>query len=289
MEAWKFVDFTTLSPTFALGFTTPRWGLEQFPGNLVAIPGTWNKAVDEAWSLPYTCNSTNPTSYYDCTSSDGGCDYGDSSTTNISNSPICNKPVSCSNSNCLILIEGTDANTTGPAHSNIVGLAHGISALVTLLITTTIILIMGSCFSSTADEKPYESRTAKPDGDSTRPRLAPTNLPQYNPPKFLRAPKWAEQELMPSNKASDIAKCADLLRQMYAMDLVIWGTEHAVAGGQTERKLMMTRADCLYTEIRRMVYSFHHAPRSDWSHAERACVEDIFKAVERHGAARYSR
>src|SRR5579859_3201634 len=61
MEAWKFVNYSSISPVFALGFTTERWGLEPFPGNLVAIPGylrdvqNSTSKVEKAWGLPYSC------------------------------------------------------------------------------------------------------------------------------------------------------------------------------------------------------------------------------------------
>src|SRR4051794_3713848 len=61
MEAWKFIDYTQISPLFALGFTTERWGLEPFPGNLIATSNyteaiqNSTTSVNRAWDLPYSC------------------------------------------------------------------------------------------------------------------------------------------------------------------------------------------------------------------------------------------
>src|ERR1051326_4301116 len=70
MEAWKFINYSSLSPVFALSFTTERWGLDALPGNLIATTGYWNKTnsseanEDLVWALPYSCSS-NSSDYFD--------------------------------------------------------------------------------------------------------------------------------------------------------------------------------------------------------------------------------
>jgi hypothetical protein len=141
MDAWKFVDNSELSPVFALSFTTEQWGLEPFPGNLVAITGYWqdiegsNNIAEPAWGLPYSCPSSNDSTilYYDyyCTDDDWvveGYNATNSSVIYISASDnICAEPQLCPDSGCLILIEGIGKTTT----------------ITFLIIAITVAIIMG--------------------------------------------------------------------------------------------------------------------------------------------------
>ena len=132
MEAWKFVNYSSLSPVFALSLTTERWGLEPFPGNLVAIPDYWkdiqtSNITVRAWTLPYTC-SENPSDFSidaDLELISSGA-YSDDISTHISASTdICTEYQSCEDSNCLVLVEGIRIDSGEPhsaatfAHSHI--------------------------------------------------------------------------------------------------------------------------------------------------------------------------
>jgi hypothetical protein len=292
MEAWKFVNYSSLSPVFALGFTTARWGLEPFPGNLVAISGEYNDTIDFAWALPYSCdvNQTAVSSYYDCTGTDAECGDGESINTNLTT--ICDNPIPCANSGCLILIEGIGDTVTGPAHSHIVPLAYGISVLIVLITTFVLIFVMG-CFSSKSDsEDTYDTRYP-PSRNIPRERLAPVHLPQYNPPqaplaRIQKAPKWAELQATASSNSTEVARCADLLREMYGLELVIWGTQHANEEDIPEREAQKVKANALYAEILRLVRGWNAVPRSQWKPAEWDCVEEINKVIDGHDDRRYT-
>jgi hypothetical protein len=281
MEAWKFVDYYSLSPVFALSLTTERWGLEPFPGNLAAITGYWqdiqgsNNTVEPAWTLPYSCSSSDSSSSYYYTYGDWVNGYfgGQPSGPNISASAnICPEPQPCADSGCIILIEGILETTTGPANSSIVGLAHGISSL--LAITITIAIIMGSCFST--PNPPVKPQV----------QLGPANLRVYNPPP-QREQTYAERAATAANTAKEIARCSDLLRQMYALDLNIWGMEGNIPAEHAEREENMRRANALFAEIRRVVHTWRARPTAKWSAEERQHIEEICRFVDKHDARRY--
>jgi hypothetical protein len=68
MEAWKWLDYSSESPVYALSVTTTRWGLERLPGNLVATTGWLDDIVNKSaelriYTLPYTCPGYQGNSY----------------------------------------------------------------------------------------------------------------------------------------------------------------------------------------------------------------------------------
>lgn len=288
MEAWKFVDYSSLSPVYALGFTTEQWGLEPFPGNLVAISGYWqdikglNNTEEAAWRLPYSCQSSDPWYYwYNYYAYGDGVDNGYylyyNYVTNISASTnICPEPQPCADSGCIILIEGIGKTTTGPANSSIVGLSHGISFI--LIITITIAIIMGCGGSSLSAPKPPVQPHAQ---------LAMDDLgPYINPPRW-RQQSHAEQAATAATVAKEVARCSDLLRQMYALDLLIWSNEFNVSSEAPKREEMMRRANALFAEIRRIVDTWRSRSSARWSPEERQHIEEIYDFVAQHDARRY--
>lgn len=281
MEAWKFVDYSSLSPVFALSLTTERWGLEPFPGNLVAIRDYWkhiqtSKKTVQAFTLPYTC-SDRPSDFSVDTDLDlinsGAYSYNIS--TNISASAdICTEYQSCEDSHCLVLIEGIGKTTTGPANSNIVGLAHGISFL--LVITTIIAFIMG-CWSSklsVEDTPPLPATKVSQNAFGGR----------YNPPPRQQNEgneRYAEQAATSANMAKEIARCSDLLRQMYKLDLQIWGMENCVAQEIPPREDMKRRANALLAEVSRIVRNWKSTSSSaKWSDEERQHIKEICRVMD---------
>jgi len=317
MEAWKFLDYTSIDPLFALGFTTYRWGLEPFPGNLVAATShSSNNSI--FLGLPYGCNNSilfgndlwySPSYHYDHwpdNEPEGWYQwYGANNTFKSINEPsICRKPVSCEispNASCWIVLEDIGISTTGPAKSHIVGLAHGISSL--LVILSTIAIIMGCCFSSPEEDKEYEMRDVTPRGEDahngSHNGLSPSHLSQYNPPPrlstrgtplaFLRrdASKFGVLQVAPSGLNTEVMRCADLLREMYGLDMEIWAQEKAVGDGVRKRKENQIKANAIYAEIRRMVYAWRDMPSGSQSQEVRKCIEEIAKVVDRHGERRY--
>lgn len=284
------MNYSSISPVFALGFTTERWGLEPFPGNLVAISGSLphvqnsTSKVEKAWGLPYSCfgsvdssfsSSFNASYYYDYYYQNGlWFDDNLSSITNISAwSNICTKPQACANSGCTILIEGIGRNTTGPANSHIVSLSHGISILL-VLATTLGVLIMGCIFSR-----------PEPD-DGYRP-----GAPLYNPPPRPsgkgRCPDDASSTFANINKGKEVARCAGLLREMYELDILIWSTEGYVQEDVQNREDMKVRAEALFTEIRRIVNGWTGLHSRKWDTEEWEHVQEIRRIVDQHPGRRY--
>jgi hypothetical protein len=302
MEAWNFVNFSSLSPVFALSLTTEQWGLEPFPGNLVAIPGYWqdiqgsNNTVETAWTLPYSCpssNSSNNCAYndwvnidycacYDSVTNTSFCAYDDwvsgfcacydNVTSIYASSNICPGPEPCADSGCMILIEGIGKTTTGPANSSIVGLSYGISFL---LVYITVSIIMGCSSSSLLDPSPPPTRLALED---VRQYVNPP--PQPEKISKVRAAAAA-------NTAKEVARCSDLLRQMYALDLVIWGMEDNIAEDIPKREDMKRRANALFAEICRIVHTWKSRPGASWSPEERQYIDEICRFVDQHNTRRY--
>jgi hypothetical protein len=283
MDAWKFVNYSSISPVYALSLTTEQWGLEPFPGNLVAIFGYWqdiedsNDAAEPAWTVPYSCPSSNSSCPYDY-----GCDdWVDSCYDNVTyisaSSNICPEPEPCADSGCIILIEGIGKTTTGPANSSIVGLSYGISFLLVLAITITIIMGCGTSSLSMLHPPPPQPQ----------PRLAREHLRSYMNPPPQREQLYAARAATAANMAREVVRCSDLLRQMYALDLVIWGMENCVTDEIPRREEMKRKANALFAEIRRVVQTWRSKSDVRWSAEERQHIEEICKFVDEHNAKRY--
>jgi hypothetical protein len=287
MDAWKFVDYTNISPVFALGLTTEQWGLEPFPSNLVATSGYLkdikdSTGTDQAWKLPFSCSSGYSLAVYNTYYSYYS-KYGIANAVNnfsINDSvDICSEPQPCADSGCVILIEGIGRASTGPANSNIVGLSYAISTLLTLLfafITIRIVLIMGSCVSSQLDSEEGEDPISK--------------SKKYNPPPSPEPPK--NREYFPpvqtsADKAKEIAQCSGLLREMYALDLIIWGMEGCVATEVQKREELKRKANALFVEIKRIIRDWKMTTSVRWTEEEWKQIEEIHGCVEQHDVKRY--
>ncbi|KAF2813602.1 uncharacterized protein BDZ99DRAFT_259478 [Mytilinidion resinicola] len=285
MEVWKFVDYSDTAPVLALSLTAKRWGLDPFPGNLVAISSIWhdfqrsNGTEELASALPYTCSYSSSSyldSYVHDYSQNTRDDYTlDDSYKNITrNSAICNKVsrAHLCDSSCLILIEGVGSKTTGPAHSDIVGLTHGLSFLISLSVTA--LTVMGFLEGLIKRPKP--------------PQLTAVIRKTYNEPhKPLANPYPLEQY----STSRDVVYCAQLMRQMYSLDLSIWAMEDSAPGEVPRREAMKTQANALLEEIRNVVEVWQKdIQREDggtWKLEERKLVDEISKAVLEYPAERY--
>ncbi|KAF2737636.1 hypothetical protein EJ04DRAFT_510085 [Polyplosphaeria fusca] len=163
-------------------------------------------------------------------------------------------------------------NTTGPAKSDIVGLAHGTAVLIVIFTT----IIMG-WLSSMVDRLELKA-----------PRRAPGPQPMeiretHHPP----APKKTETRARPvvttpsdEEKSRDIAYCTDLLRQMYRLELDIWAAQDNVgvdANGECRR--LRERSDALYREIARIVGGWRLIPAGYFSTEEQLYVNEICTAM----------
>jgi hypothetical protein len=318
MDAWKSVGYSGLSPIFALSYTTEQWGFQPFPSNLVAIPGylkdvaSWNNTVLQAWNLPDNCSTgvledhtSNNTNYYYpypdyyiyieySDDEDGEDDENDkqiladsrfwNGTNEISSpSDICTSIQSCASSECLILIEGIGRTTTGPAKSSIVALSHGVSFLLSISLT---VAIMG-CFSS-------RFKVPQP----VQQQLHPDSLNGlYNPPPDGR--RRQERRLAESsdpinqrainneNLSGEIARCSDLFRQMYKLDLEIWGMKDVVPSDIPKREKKKLQSNALFNEIQTMVHGWVTIPEFGWSPQQRNEIREICRVVDQYDSRRY--
>lgn len=298
MEAWKFFNYSSISPLFALSFTTEEWGLEPFPGNLLAIPGYWqdiilsknsssNKnttSLKPAWTVPNLCSSSksqDPLSFYHDIVENGyiaypGFDsvrYISAASASLFCQPDQLKP--CAPSGCLILLEGIGKNTTGPAHSSIVALSHGVSFFVTFTITIAILIIMGCMSSSLSVPK--------------SPTITPIHLSQYlNPPGTERKQNYAEKAETEANVSKEVARCSRLLRQMYELELNIWSMGDNFASETPRIDEMKKRANGIFAEIRSMVFTWRlTVGTKGWSAEQEMHVVEIYNYIDNHGTKRY--
>jgi hypothetical protein len=98
---------------------------------------------------------------------------------------------------------------------------------------------------------------------------------------------YPERAATPANMAKEVARCSALLRQMYALDLQIWGMGAAVGEDIQRRENMQYRANALFREIRRMVNDWIANPGARWSGEEQQQIEEIWSLVDQHDPTRY--
>ncbi|KAI0127152.1 hypothetical protein BJ170DRAFT_683006 [Xylariales sp. AK1849] len=290
MEAWKFVNYSRYSPVYALSITAERWGLEPLPGNLVATEGYWDSATqvnstgESVWTLPYSCGA-DPRDFFSNSYNDADdLDVLSNKTRSLLPSDtICARPDPCSKSGCLILIEGIGSSTVGPANSDIVGLGYGLTFLFTLIV---ILLVMG-CTSSR--ERYYEDESPP-----LTPRIVPgplatmdsTVTDYYNPPPRPQQ-LYAEQALRRDNSRDEVVRCATLLRQLYNLDLQIWGLESCIAEEVPRRREYCRQANELFAQVKEMIRAWPREANFGWDREERAQIDEIRKAVDQYPGKRY--
>jgi hypothetical protein len=276
MEAWKSIEYYNISPVFALSATTERWGLGRFPPNVVATQGYWESVRHSkdtllpAWDLPYSCSS--PPDY-----PNSALFRFDGSVSISSSDKICTSPQVCPASGCIILVEGIGKTRTGPAHTSIIGLSHGIAFILATLITISI--TMGNVFSSCSKGQTEQSQSLR------RPQR-PNFSPYINPPGRRRT--YTEQAMMRETTSKEVAKCSSLLRQLYDLELQIWSGRSIVdPGGIRSREEKKHRANALFVEIRRRINSLESIPNAEWSPEDLQTIEEIRRAVNIQNETRY--
>ena len=286
MEAWKFVNQSRLSPILALSLTAERWGLEPLPGNLKASPGyLWdiegkNNTVLFAWESPPLCATSSRSSSWLLNHYFQSSNYytvlnGSSVSTS---DKICARPQNCGD--CTNLIEGIGRTTVGPAASNIVGLSHGLSILIIIISA----IIMGGC--SSALESEYKPKRG----------LQRRDIEEYYTPSarsYDKAPRREAPPQLPissatgADKAQQISHCADLLRKMYELDILIWSMEDCSKSEEDEREKMKAKADDLYAEIQRIINTWKAISLGTFSGEERGYIDKIHIALDTHNRQGY--
>jgi hypothetical protein len=317
MDIWKFFDYNEAPFLLSLSLTAWQWGLEEFPGNTVGILGSWHNiqssrnGVEAASPLPYSyCDSNNNTpsiaTYNDIVNGYSQ-SYGDSSylIQNItSSSNICQNPLPCATDDCVclnlgcrILIEGIGQSTAGPSRLSISSLALGISFI--LAATIAVLIILGSNFSAPAP--PSNGLTANdinqyytpPDRPSSTEENTQKTNEEGTERKRMKLPTWrfkraepgdeATAEIAePVNMAKEVARATTLLREMYTLDIHIYGLRNAVQSDVKQREEEKLKVNALFAELCRTVHSWDCMPDSNWEPEEREHIRRIREQVGKH-------
>lgn len=80
---------------------------------------------------------------------------------------------------------------------------------------------------------------------------SPVHLDSYLNPPTSKEQGYAEKATTEANVSKEVARCSGLLRQMYALELTIWGMEENVADEKRQRGEMKKKGEChlyRYTE-----------------------------------------
>ncbi|KAK3386786.1 hypothetical protein B0H63DRAFT_468381 [Podospora didyma] len=264
MEAWKTGDPRLQQhPAAALSAATLRWGLAPFPHNLVASHNI------DGWP-----NST----AYPC-----GDDLAQ----------LCfERPPTCQNLTCLIVIENSGRNYTGPLESNIVVLAHSIVLVLIILTTAAVAMCLDLKTLFREPPRPPSRVLTPPQVQHPPPQPRGNDLERAVARVYL-AP-WADRyvELRPSfaTRAEEVAHVSALLREMFALDLNIW----ALKRSRQEKDLrkvqdMKQESNAIFTEVRRVVkdWAENEQPGS-WTDEEKTQVDEIRQVVYGFPAERHT-
>jgi hypothetical protein len=203
MEAWKFVDYTTLDTLTALSLTTARWGLEPFPSNLE--------------------------------------------------------------------INGVGATHIGPAHSDIVGVVHGISLIVSIIAMVSIFVIL---------DRITNGRKAKPAAGLDDRHIKGGYNPPFQaigrktPTPIIHTTGHRDAKKTDAEKAKWITACSDLLRQKYNLQLQIWACRE-----QHEKERLQRKSDAMHCEIWSTVNHWKSLDSSTWTDEELHQIDEIWNAI----------
>jgi hypothetical protein len=89
------------------------------------------------------------------------------------------------------------------------------------------------------------------------------------------------------NMEKQIRYCADLLRQIYALDLKIWGMTDCHFAEVPVRDGFKREADELFVTVREIVDTWQTQDARSLNDEQAACVVDILDAIHKEGFARY--
>ena len=162
-----------------------------------------------------------------------------------------------------------------PAPAKIIGLAYGIA---------TIIVVM-AWFALIREKLLPNNRVKKS-------KIADKPIPGFD--KIFQEkqqpaqPSLPPQAVISSKVASEVAHCSTLVRQMYGLDLEIYGLGSVVDAEIEVRETKKRKADALFTEIRRIALIWRANP-GRFSDAEREYVDEISQFVDKHEDRLYSK
>ncbi|KAF2395572.1 hypothetical protein EJ06DRAFT_534844 [Trichodelitschia bisporula] len=88
-------------------------------------------------------------------------------------------------------------------------------------------------------------------------------------------------------KVKHVARCAGLLRQMYALDIMIWGMENCVDAERPRREELKFQANALLKEVTVTVEGWRSMPVGYWSVEEQEVVDGISRTIAGYDKIRY--
>jgi hypothetical protein len=139
----------------------------------------------------------------------------------------------------------------------------------------------------TQEKAPQPPALASPATASpTAPRPAPAPISYSSGPKSGPA-QTKEEELAEKRKADEIARCSKLLRQMYTLDLRIWGMEAVDGVDAMERENLKLKANALFAEVHKMVRMWATMPQERWTAAEHVQIMEVHDVLKKYDRNRY--
>jgi hypothetical protein len=112
-------------------------------------------------------------------------------------------------------------------------------------------------------------------------------MPRYYKPPLRHDQKHATGAATESNMTKEIQRCAELLRQMYTLDLEICGMADVLECDEPLLEEKKRRANALLTEIRRMTRSWRSNTDASWSIEEEEHIREITRLLDAHPPMRY--
>ncbi|MCJ1312955.1 hypothetical protein MMC25_006631 [Agyrium rufum] len=310
MESGRVANFTSLAegaPLFAQGFTAAHWGLQPFPGNLVATTGSAsaiNSTSRLVYSLPYDLSSV-PSDFYNqynwtvttcydyfiVISSPDGQKYNVLRDIN-STTQQCSHQNTSSSSDCIILIDRVGRSAFGPLNTNIAALAHGLTVIVVVLLTAVaaqLILRRGFLGKGLDDEDLNRSYQ--------RPRSWYRGYKkQVAVVQWVPEPMVEQVELeLPQYPTGDdlvdqIHHAETLIRQLAGLRTAFDAMGNAIPEEKHHRETMRQQANSLLDEVRRIVRRWPELLKrstADWTDENARVAEEIRHIVFNELPQRY--
>ncbi|KAK4447405.1 hypothetical protein QBC34DRAFT_382362 [Podospora aff. communis PSN243] len=82
---------------------------------------------------------------------------------------------------------------------------------------------------------------------------------------------------------TDIPECARLLRQMYALELLLWGSAERWTKDPAQKDRLVAQSSALMAEVKRIVRGWEENRAVRWAAEERVIVDEIYEVVRAYG------
>jgi len=89
-----------------------------------------------------------------------------------------------------------------------------------------------------------------------------------------------------TEKGKRVARCADLLRQKYELDIQIYGMKNAIEEGVQKRERLRRKSDIMFAKIQRIVHEWKTSTSTRWSKEEWERVQKKYTILGRHSKSR---